>query len=86
MSERMTDDRFSLLTDPEGGAWTDDDANEVAREAARARHSEAALADVGAEILGALELLGRGDGRAPAAIAQSAGRICAALRLAGRLL
>jgi hypothetical protein len=45
MSERMPNERLSLLTDPEGGAWTDDDANEVAREAIRARQAESQQQD-----------------------------------------
>lgn len=46
MSERMADERIRSLMDPEGAAWSDYDANEIAAEAVRARRVEQEQAEL----------------------------------------
>lgn len=79
----------------DGDGW----AEPMSREFWRARSEEArlleenkrqaeqikALADAGEEVIGSLVLLADGDERAGEALAQSAGRLGAALRLVGRI-
>lgn len=92
MSERLTDERWATLNDPEGGAWTDEDANAVAAEAKRARAEEARLLELVKEkdaqiraLADALEVAQRRLRRPSDLTFSDAQQIVDALRLCGRL-